>query len=299
MIELLKRNRLLVAAATVLILLIVLLTVRYRDPNQVRFVDETIQAIAYPFQAVYTTIADGLSNTVSNYLFLLRVKEENDRLKLQVKALEEELNHYVNSSIQFNLLREQLGFKEEEPEKRVFAEVIGESADNLHHLLLINKGSNAGIRTNYPVVLREGVVGRVISTTAFQSTVQLIVDRRHRFPVIIQRSRERLILEGAGGNLRLMAPDRGIIFGTGDGLRMERVRMLADVQQGDRVITSGLAGIFPKGLLVGIIADVGREQHELFQTARIQPVVDFNKVEGVYVVIRDESAQPQPFFSKP
>ena len=298
MIELLKRNRLLVAAAGVLVLLIVLLTVRYRDPDRVRFVDETVQAIAYPFQVIYTGVTSTISNTAKNYLLLVRVQEENKQLKLQIKALEEELNHYVNSSIQFNLLREQLGFKEEEPEKRVFAEVIGESSDSLHHLLLINKGTRAGIHRNYPVVLREGVVGRVISTTLLQSTVQLVVDRRHRFPVIIQRSRERLILEGGGGSLRLMAPDRGIVYGSGDGLRMERVRMLADVQKGDRVITSGLAGIFPKGLMVGIITEVGREQHELFQRARIQPVVDFNKIEGVYVILRDGSDQPQPFFTE-
>ena len=298
MIELIKRNRVLIAAATVLIILIVLLAVRYRDPGRVRFVDETIQAIAYPFQVVYTSITEGISNTINNYIMLLHVKEENDQLKLQIRSLEEELNHYINSSIQFNLLREQLGFKEEEPEKRVFAEVIGESSDNLHHLLLINKGRSAGLRRNYPVVLREGVVGRVISVTALQATVQLIVDRRHRFPVIIQRSRERLILEGSGGALKLMAPDRGIVFGSGSGLQMERVRMLADVQQGDRVITSGLAGIFPKGLLVGIITEVGREQHELFQRARIQPVVDFNKLEGVYVILRGGVDEPQPFFSE-
>jgi len=298
MIELIKRNRLLVVATTVLVLLIVLLTIRYRDPEQVHFIDETVQAITYPFQVIYKGVTSGVSNTINSYLFLVNVKEENAQLKLQIKALEEELNHHVNSSIQFNLLREQLGFKEEEPEKRVFAEVIGESSDSLHHLLLINKGSREGIRRNYPVVLREGVVGRVISTTLLQSKVQLVVDRRHRFPVIIQRSRERLILEGSGGNLRLMAPDRGIVFGTGNGLHMERVRMLADIQEGDRVITSGLAGIFPKGLLVGIISNVGREQHELFQRAIIQPVVDFNKIEGVYVILRDGNEQPNPFFAE-
>jgi rod shape-determining protein MreC len=155
----------------------------------------------------------------------------------------------------------------------------------------------AGIRRNFPVVLREGVVGRVQSVTALQSVVELIVDRRHRFPVLIQRSRERMDLQGEGGNLRLLPQDRGIASGTGDGLRMHRIRMLADVEKGDRVITSGLAGIFPKGLLVGTVTNVGRERHELFQSAEIQPVVDFNKIEGVFVILRDPNDPDYPLFS--
>jgi cell shape-determining protein MreC len=225
MLELIKRNRLLFAAAGILILLIVLLSYRARRPAEARVIDETFSAVAYPFQAGFSKTANAVSGLFDRY-----------------------------SSIQFNLLREQLKFKEDDPKRRVYAEVIGESADNFHHTLLINKGHLAGIRRNYPVVLREGVVGRIQSATALQSIVQLIVDRRHRFPVIIQRSRERLILEGSGGgSFRLAAPDRGIVLGQGSQLRMERIRMLADVEQGDRVITSGLAGIFPKGLLVGVI----------------------------------------------
>ena len=261
--------------------------------------DETFNAIAYPFQAAFAKTAGAIRGLFDRYVYLVNVKEENEQLKVRTQALEEELNHYINSSIQFNLLREQLKFKEDDPKRRVYAEVIGESADNFHHTLLINKGHLAGIRRNYPVVLREGVVGRVQSATALQAIVQLVVDRRHRFPVIIQRSRERLILEGSGsGALRLAAPDRGIVLGQGSQLRMERIRMLADVRQGDRVVTSGLAGIFPKGLLVGVITAVSRERHELFQTAVILPVVDFNRIEGVYVITRDPGDPQQPFFSE-
>ncbi len=251
-----------------------------------------------PFQTGFSKTVGALGDVLDRYVFLVKLKKENEQLKTRNRALKEELNHYINSSIQFNLLREQLRFKEDDPKRRIYAEVIGESVDNFHHTLLINKGHLAGIRRNFPVVLREGVVGRIQSATALQSVVQLIVDRRHRFPVILQRSRERLILEGSGaGQLRVMAPDRGIVLGQGSQLRMERIRMLADVKQGDRVITSGLAGIFPKGLLVGVVMAVSRERHELFQTAAIQPVVDFNRIEGVYVITKSPDDPEQPFFS--
>jgi len=297
MLNILKRNRVLVTACALLSALVVLLTLRWGNPGTARWVDEVLHAVAYPFQAGYTGTKVGLSNVLSEYLSLVDVKQENERLKLQIKALEEELNHYVNASVQFNLLREQLQFLEENPERKVFAEVIGESVDNFHDVLLINKGQLAGIQRNFPVVLREGVVGRIQSVTATQAIVELIVDRRHKFPVVIQRSRERTILKGTGGGLEIVAPDRGIVLGTGDGLRLDRIRMLADVQKGDRVVTTGLEGIFPKGLLVGTVVAVNREKHELFQTAEIQPVVDFRKIEGVFVILKERRGVDFPLFS--
>jgi rod shape-determining protein MreC len=297
MLNLIKRNIYVLTASGVLIVLVVLLSLRWSQPTTARWVDESLQSIAYPFQAVFYRTKTGLVNLWRDYIDLVNLKQENDRLHLQVQALQEELNHYVNSSIQFNLLRDQLGFLEENPERKVFAEVIGESADNIHHVLLINKGRLAGIRRNFPVVLREGVVGRIQSVSELQSVVELIVDRRHRFPVLIQRSRERMEAQGQGGTLQLLPQDRGIAYGTGEGLRMHRIRMLADVEPGDRVITSGLAGIFPKGLLVGTVTSVGRANYELFQSAEIRPVVDFNKLEGVFVILRNASSPDFPLFT--
>lgn len=297
--DLIKRNRVLVAVCALLSVLVVLLTVRWSNPLAARWVDEVLHAAAYPFQAGFTGAQRGIANLVSGYLYLVEVKQENERLKLQVKALEEELNHYVNASVQFNLLREQLGFLEESPGRKVFAEVIGESVDNFHDVLIINKGRLAGIQRNFPVVLREGVVGRIQSVTATQALVELIVDRRHKFPVILQSSRERIVAQGTGGGLEVRAPDGGIVQGTGDGLRLERIRMLADVRKGDRVVTSGLDGIFPKGLLVGTITTVNREKHELFQTAEIQPAVDFRKIEAVFVLLKERRGMDFPLFTEP
>ena len=299
MIELIKRNRLLISATSVLLIMAILLSLRWSSPRAALWIDEVFHTIAYPFQAAFHSTTSGIANVFDGYVNLVNLKQENERLNLRVQALEEELNHYINSSVQFNLLREQLQYLEEKPENKVFAEVIGESTDNFHHILLINKGREAGIRRNFPVVLREGVVGRIQSVSALQSVVQLIVDRRHRFPVLIQRSRERMLLQGDGGTLNLKAQDRGIAFGMGEGLTMNRIRMLADVESGDRIITSGLSGIFPKGLLVGTVTNVSRARHELFQTAQIQPIVDFNKLEGVFVILKEPNSTDFPLFSSP
>ena len=299
MLELLKRHRLLLAALGVLFLLILVLSTRLRDPLHARVVDEALQGLAYPFQVAFTKTTTAASRVFDRYLFLVRLREENDRLKTKVAALEEELNHYVHGAIQFNLLREQLKFTEEDPQPKVYAEVIGESADNFYHTLLINKGYLAGIRRNYSVVLREGVVGRVQSTSALQSTVQLIVDRRHRFPVIIERTRESGALFGSNGRSRSEPPERGLVFGLGGTLQLKRIRLLARVQPGDRIVTSGLAGIFPKGYLVGTISSVAHQRHELFQTAELKPVVEFSRIEGVFVLLREGPEAQPPLFSGP
>lgn len=298
MVDLIKRNRVLVSVCAVLSLLVVLLSLRWNNPSRTRWVDEILHVVAYPFQAAYQKTTSGFSAAVAHYIYLINVKEENDRLRQQVQALQEELNQYVNSSIQFNQLRDQLGFLEETPERKVWAEVIGASADNFHNILLINKGYQAGIRRNYPVVLRQGVVGRIESVTALQAVVELVVDRRHRFPVLVQRTRDRVRAKGSGGELEL-TQDRAVAFGQGGGLSVDRIRMLSDIQVGDRVITSGLEGIFPKGLLVGTITAIGREKHELFQVAEVMPVVDFSKIEGVFVILKDRRSADYPLFSEP
>lgn len=298
MVQFFQRNFYLVSVTTTMIVVVLLLSLRWSNPTTARWIDQVFQTVVYPFQTAFAATRNSISDLYDNYVALVDLKAENDRLGLENQALREELNHFVNSSIQFNLLREQLKFLEERPERKVFAEAIGESSDNLHHVLLINKGRNSGIRRNFPVVLRDGVVGRIQSVSPFSAVVQLIVDRRHRFPVLVRRSRERMVMRGKGGGLELQHEDRGVVFGIGDGLKLNRIRMLADIREGDQVITSGLAGIFPKGLLVGTIANVTRKRHELFQKADIRAVVDFNKIEGVFVIIREKKDPNFPLFTE-
>ncbi|MDH4224825.1 MAG: rod shape-determining protein MreC [Deltaproteobacteria bacterium] len=300
MLDILKNNRVLITGVVLAILMAGLLSLRLQKPEIGDVAQQGLDDVISPFQSTYHKGVKTINEWVDDYVILVDLKQENRQLKMQIETLQEELNHHINSSIQFNLLREQLKFMEEDPHQKVFSEVIGESVDNFHHVLVINKGRSAGIRRNFPVVLREGVVGRIQSVTADRAVVQLIVDRRHQFPVLIQRTREQMMIKGLENHLILEPNEnRGMLVGLGEGLQVKRIRMLTDVQKGDRVITSGMAGIFPKGQLVGIITDVRQEKHELFQTAEVRSAVDFDKIEGVFVILKSPKSNNFPIFSSP
>ena len=273
MFDLIKKHHLLLAiVVTIIGILIYLFKVgREQDNSKLQSLTQTI---TYPIQILVHEFVSFTSDLAESYFYLVQLHEENEALKQQVVALKEEVNRYIEESIRYHRLKVQLEFAQENPLKKVFSEVIGESVDNFHQTLQINRGSNEGIQRNFAVILKEGVVGRIQTVSPFQSTVQLILDRRSRFPAILQRTRAK-----------------GLVYGTGEGLELRRIHLRADIKVGDRVVTNGLSGLFPKGILVGTVTLVKYEDHAMFQTAELTPVVDFDKIEGAFVILKD-NAQP-------
>ncbi len=280
MFDLIKKHRLLLAVVVTIIGVLIYIFGVGSNQNNSNFQNFTL-TITYPIQVLVHEFVSYANDLTESYFYLVQLHQENEVLKQQVVALKEEVNRYIEESIQYHRLKIQLEFAEENPLKKIFSEVIGESIDNFHQTLQINRGSNDGIQRNFAVILKEGVVGRIQTVTWFQSTVQLILDRRSRFPAILQRTRAK-----------------GLVYGTGKGLEMRRIHLRADVKVGDRIVTNGLSGLFPKGILVATVTVVKYEDHEMFQTAELTPVVDFDKIEGVFVVLKDNSLSHQTLFSE-
>ena len=274
MLDFIKRHRLFLSILLTVITTLIYLFQTGRKGESSMF-HVVAQTITYPVQFIVHEAITFTTDITQSYFFLVQLREENKKLKEQVASMQEELDRYVEESIQYHRLKVQLEFAEQNPDKKVFAEVIGESIDNFHQVLLLNRGSKIGIQRYSAVILKEGVVGRVQSVTPFQSTVQLILDQRSRVPAIVQRTRAK-----------------GIVYGTHSGLELRQINLRADIEIGDRVVTNGL-GLFPKGLLVGIVSAVKHEEHELFKTAILTPVVEFNKIEDVFVIL-NQSEQPFP-----
>lgn len=249
------------------IVLFMLMSESHTNEGTSRF-QSVVQTLTYPLQASVNSVASTFKNLWNSYISLIDVNEENKLLRQQLLDIEEKMNQHIENSVQFLRLRNQLLFASKKITDKIFAEIIGESADNNHDISLINRGSNQLVQRNYIVLRKEGLVGRIQSVSPFQSSVQLITDRRSRVSSLIQRNRIR-----------------GLIYGTHKGLEMRQINQHANIKIGDRVISSGLGGLYPKGLLIGWVKEIRRQKHELFKTAILDSAVDFNQIEEVFVIV--------------
>jgi rod shape-determining protein MreC len=171
-------------------------------------------------------------------------------------------------------LREQLGFKEANPDFRlVAAEVIGRDPSNFLEYILIDRGSSDGITANMPVVTSQGLVGRIVEVYPRSSRVLLITDPSSSVNALIQSSRAT-----------------GVVQGQTDGsLVMRYIQQGEEVKVGDLVLTSGLGGHFPKRLIVGQVTSVRQRDVEPFQEAEVKPTVQFNHLEIVLIITNFEA----------
>jgi rod shape-determining protein MreC len=263
--------RVYISIVATLIVLFFLMYQTYNEQGTSRF-QMAVQTITYPVQTSVQSVVSTIKNTWNSYINLIEVNEENKLLKQQLLNMEEKLNQHIENSVQFFRLRSQLLFAQKKAHKEIFSEIIGESADNTHQIRLINRGSNQLLQRNYIVIRKEGLVGRIQSVSPYQSSVQLIIDHRSRVPALIQRNRVR-----------------GLIYGTHDGMEMRQINQHAKIKIGDRVISSGLGNLYPKGILIGWVIGINREPHELFKTARLDSAVDFNQIEEVFAILPSKS----------
>lgn len=152
------------------------------------------------------------------------------------------------------------------------ATVIGRDTGNWFNVILIDKGEKHGLKKDMAVINDKGLVGYIASTTKGSAKVVMITDDRSSVSAMIQRTREHGILKGT------IAPvPRGY-------LKMVFLPQDANLIKGDIIISSGLGGVMPKGIVIGEIVEARKEPHELMQYAVVKPIVDFQKLEQVFVI---------------
>jgi rod shape-determining protein MreC len=139
--------------------------------------------------------------------------------------------------------------------------------------IVVNKGSSSGIRVGMAVLHPQGVVGQVVSVSSDAARVLLVSDHSSGVDVLLQDSRARGVLEGAGDQA----------------CELKFVTKDADVKQGDIVITSGMDAVYPKGIILGAVSRVAEAQGALFQTIEVVPAVDFSRIEDVLIITEQRS----------
>jgi rod shape-determining protein MreC len=210
----------------------------------------------------------GVRQSWENYLALQRVRSENERLRQEVERLQISLQQERAVAEQSRTLQNLLELRRSLPFSTLGTTVIAGGASPDFRTITIDKGTRDGLRPDMAVISPAGVVGRVIMPSARAAKVQLLIDRNAGAAAMVERSRAQGIVEGTGT----------------ERLNMNYVSGTADIQPGDRVVTSGIEGIYPKGFVIGQIESIQRGAGE-FTAVVIRPAVDFSSLEAVLVVL--------------
>jgi rod shape-determining protein MreC len=257
---------------------LVLISLRVNRRQGITLVDAFLMELTSPVQKAATFVIKTVSGVFQQYVFLVHLQEENGLLKKRVAEVQEE-NHQMKEMVLANeRLRKLLQFREKMSTSMIAAEVIGQDPTSWFKSVTINKGERDGVQKGMAVISPEGVVGQILKTSPHYATVLLMTDYNSAIDAVIQKTRAKAIVEGKEENR----------------CQLKYLLRTEEVVVGDVVITSGLGGIFPKGLMVGEIRKVDKKGHGVFQYAELVPSVDLTKLEEVLIISTSPSLPLQP-----
>jgi len=208
-----------------------------------------------------------------NYFALQETRRENEALRTEVAQLRVGLQQERALAEQSRMLQKLLDMKTATPLETTAATVIAGGASPDFRTVTIDKGTGGGLRPDMAVISPAGVVGRIILPTGRAAKVQLLIDRDAAAGAVTERSRAQ-----------------GVVVGTGTSLRLDHVPGTADIKIGDRIVTSGIEGIYPKGFEIGQIESFDRRAGE-YSAVIIRPAVEFSSLESVLVVLSPPSIE--------
>jgi len=277
---LLKRIKPIIFFVFVAYVLLYVFSLNYKK-GQMSLLEKAVVETIGPIQKGVHHIFSYVGSFFDEYINLVGVKQENEELKAKLSSLESELNNYREAYLANQRLRELLGLKKSLSQwPTLAAEVITWDPSGWFQTITIDKGFLDGIQIGMPVVNAKGVVGKITALSRHYARALLLIDPNFAIDSYIQRNRVY-----------------GIVSGYKNGMcRMQYVQQNQDVKEGDVVVTSGMAGYFPKGLPIGTITKIKINKAQLFQEIYVKPYVDFSKLEEVLVILKE---RPVVNYGKP
>lgn len=268
MLAFLRRNQIFFSSCVCLLVSLYILTATARGQIQNEPVGALLMWLLRPLQIAGQSTADWIKGFRDNYDTLAGFRAENERLRKRVQTLEIERQRLLEAEATNRQLQKLLDFRAELPAGAITASIIGGSATSWFQSCVINKGSADGVRKGMAVATPLGVIGKVVAVTGGTAKVLLLTDPNSGIDVYVQRTRSRGIVSGS--------LDSGTV--------LKYVKRSEDIQEGDRLVTSGMDNVFPKGLLVGTVIKVRKQNRGLFQSIEVWPAAQVARVEEVLVV---------------
>lgn len=272
MIKYIKEYRFYILLLFFLLIPIIAIDTSTRSPKEYRLYDRAIVALTSPIQGAISWSLDQIVNFSQNYLTLWHTRQDNLLLLEENRKLLGTIASLQESEHENLRLKNLLAFKETNHLETVLAQVVAKDVSTEFRAIRINRGENSGIRKNMAVVTHEGIVGRILRTTQTTSDVITLLDLLSAVDAINSRSRARGVVEGMTDETCLLR----------FALRTD------DIQLNDVLVSSGLGGIFPKGIPIGTVTQIQKKSYGINQNVEIRPTVDFSKLEEVLIITRIE-----------
>lgn len=226
-----------------------------------------------PVENVFTNISIYFSNIYTKSFEIEQIIDENTQMHSLISKLESEIRSLENYKQENSELKTMLGIKTLNPTFDFeLCEVVGRNISSTSSVLTLDKGENAGIEVNDCVITDDGLVGYITRVGPNYSQLITVLDPSLAIGSIADRSRQIGVCEGS---LSLLIEEH---------LKLSYLDKNADILVGDTIETSGVSGIYPKGILIGEVVEISVEDHGSSQYAKISPSVDVNKITSVYVI---------------
>ena len=270
---LLRKYKTAIFIGTLLVIAVIMFSYNLKYGVDESFFRKIVIETVAPVQKVYSASVKSVSDAWLRYVLLVGIEEENKILIKKINELKAALILYQEGHLEAQRLRKLLDLRDDYNYHFISARVIGREQAALSKTILINKGAAHGLKTGMPVIAPPGLIGRLVDVSWHASKVLLFIDENSNVDAIVQRTRTQGIISGAG--------PRGLI--------LKYISKTQDVKEGDVIISSGMGGVFPKGLLIGQVSHVDRQVASLFLKINVAPFVDFSKLEEILILASEET----------
>ena len=266
------KNKVFILMMVALVLLIVMGLSAKKD-SKLHYIGDAISVPLAPVQNFFSFLGDKVEGSLTYFKDSKELKKENDALKVKVDNLEAENRKLLRYEEENKTLRDALNLKDQFKDyEYVGGNVIAKDLGNWFNIFNIDRGGNDGITVDSPVITSKGLVGAVTEVQPFTSKILSIIDVDSTVSAIITKSMDVVKVSG-DMNLK----NQGLC-------RMDYIPLGLDLEVGDQVETSGVGGIYPRGILIGKVKQVIQANNELNRYAIIEPAVDFKRLQEVFVL---------------